>query len=86
VLEYRGDAQESLTDTIINGGRIECESQPQPMVLVRLPVGSGNNRSPDSTARALAGVGDGQPYRYGAPLTLFAWGVRGNHEGNGFGS
>ncbi len=57
MLEYRGDAQESLTDTINNGGRIECELQPQPMVLVWLPVGSGNNRSPDSTARALAGIG-----------------------------
>ena len=57
MLVYRGHAQKSPMDTMVNGGRIECESQPQPMVLVGLPVGSGNNRPPDSSARALAGVG-----------------------------
>ena len=53
---YGGHTQKSSVDTMVNGGRIECESQPQPVVLVRLPVGGSHDRPPDNPARTLAGV------------------------------
>ena len=56
MLVYRGHAQKSPMDTMVNGGRIECESQPQPMVLVGLPVGGSHNRPPDNPAPTLLSV------------------------------
>jgi hypothetical protein len=40
------------------------------MVLVRLPVGSSHNRSADSPARPVVGVGEGQSRQYEMTLCV----------------